>query len=545
MSGPAFLQQPSIRHLPELLRDIWTGVLKVPRFQRGFQWTHKRRLDLMDSIYQGIPIGSMTVWRTSTMVASKDKLGAHHLPEQAVPPFTDYLIDGQQRITTLFAALGAALAPDGVEVSLSEDPKWSIYFDLETLDFHRPHRRMAASESLVPLSVLLDTYSFNSFTREKLVNAPRRLMKRLDHLVSVFRNYAIPIIPIVTNDLQQATLSFKRLNSGGLKMDEVHMVRALTWRPDFDLTERFNDIRAQLEDHGWKGLSHQEILNSIKTQFDVSIHQTSEEKLSNALRDAPETLDSASRGLLAATRFLSHECGIYGPVLLPSKNQLVVLTEFFVLLGDTPMTLLMSSVLRRWFWQTTYARTFTGLSEGGFNQIRQQLALFARSGSLAPSTPHVVEETRWMSVSTSSRAAALSLLLAECAPRRPSGELIGKPDRLLGQLGQKALCTGLSPGDMPGRDLHRLGPMVPENRFIVVPGDVGDLRRALKAPEDQDEAFFRSHAINEAGVTALRAGDFVRFLEVRRQTLQELERERVEAIGFTYQLADTDDDRQE
>ena len=64
MTKANYLSQPTIQRIPVLLQEIRDRVVVIPRFQRPFVWTDQQRLELMESIYSGIPIGSLLVWRT-------------------------------------------------------------------------------------------------------------------------------------------------------------------------------------------------------------------------------------------------------------------------------------------------------------------------------------------------------------------------------------------------------------------------------------------------------------------------------------------------
>src|SRR5690606_2505803 len=119
-------------------------VVVVPRFQRPFVWTDRQRLELMESIYSGIPIGSLLVWRTRghtldtyQLRGTKDSVGA---PQDG---HYQYLLDGHQRVISLFTALGSGLlgadedddAPLISEEDDSYDDLRSISFDLEERRF--------------------------------------------------------------------------------------------------------------------------------------------------------------------------------------------------------------------------------------------------------------------------------------------------------------------------------------------------------------------------------------------------------------------------
>jgi hypothetical protein len=86
----------------ELVDMIARGELRLPEMQRRYVWTAQRVRDLLDSLYRGYPSGAILVWET------EDEEGARDLAvDQAQTKFSTVklLLDGQQRLTSLFAVL--------------------------------------------------------------------------------------------------------------------------------------------------------------------------------------------------------------------------------------------------------------------------------------------------------------------------------------------------------------------------------------------------------------------------------------------------------
>lgn len=84
------------QHLIETLL-IWvkSGEIAIPEIQRPFVWDSSKVRDLMDSLYQGYPIGYVIAWRNPNV----------KLKDGSVSEGKKVLIDGQQRITALTAAI--------------------------------------------------------------------------------------------------------------------------------------------------------------------------------------------------------------------------------------------------------------------------------------------------------------------------------------------------------------------------------------------------------------------------------------------------------
>lgn len=91
MSKYSVHQQP----VETLLSWIKSGEIAIPEIQRPFVWKSAKVRDLIDSLYQGYPVGYIITWRNPDVKLKNGELSAGK----------KVLIDGQQRITALTAAV--------------------------------------------------------------------------------------------------------------------------------------------------------------------------------------------------------------------------------------------------------------------------------------------------------------------------------------------------------------------------------------------------------------------------------------------------------
>jgi len=87
----------------KLIDDIEIGDIALPDIQRPFVWYKKisKVRDLFDSIYRGYPIGYLLFWENANRNDYKN-IGFDE-KKRKIPRFL--IIDGQQRLTTLFAVM--------------------------------------------------------------------------------------------------------------------------------------------------------------------------------------------------------------------------------------------------------------------------------------------------------------------------------------------------------------------------------------------------------------------------------------------------------
>ena len=99
------LPEPQTRTFSALLAEIENGQTKIPQFQREFVWSLMQSANLMDSIIKGYPIGTFIFWNTNERLRAVRDVGNLKLPEPHDGVFVNYVLDGQQRKTSLFASL--------------------------------------------------------------------------------------------------------------------------------------------------------------------------------------------------------------------------------------------------------------------------------------------------------------------------------------------------------------------------------------------------------------------------------------------------------
>src|SRR5688572_6688809 len=78
-----------------LLTWVNSGEIAIPEIQRPFVWEASKVRNLLDSLYQGYPVGYLIAWKNPTIRLKDGSLSAGKR----------ILIDGQQRVTALMASL--------------------------------------------------------------------------------------------------------------------------------------------------------------------------------------------------------------------------------------------------------------------------------------------------------------------------------------------------------------------------------------------------------------------------------------------------------
>jgi hypothetical protein len=232
----------------KILDAVLSGGIRIPAFQRGFVWDMERVAYLMDSIFKNYPFGSLLFWRTRMRLSTERKLGQFALPDPVEDYPLDYVLDGQQRLTSIFTVFQTDL-PRGT------DEHWlDIFFDFKAPDSAQDVQFFALNPLTIdknrhfPLSVIFDSVKY----REATENLPTEDVACIDKLQEKFKEVQIPVQVLKTEDRSIVAIVFERVNRLGMALDTLQLLSAWTWNEDFDLLDSFDQLRVELSDFGFE-----------------------------------------------------------------------------------------------------------------------------------------------------------------------------------------------------------------------------------------------------------------------------------------------------
>lgn len=106
----------------ELIKKFRTGEIGLPEMQRGYVWTKQKVCDLLDSLYRDYPSGTLLMWEPGSAATTRRSA----VRQDSARPAHRLLLDGQQRLTSLHAALTG----ETIRV-MGKERKIDIFFNLE------------------------------------------------------------------------------------------------------------------------------------------------------------------------------------------------------------------------------------------------------------------------------------------------------------------------------------------------------------------------------------------------------------------------------
>lgn len=347
--------------IDHLKRDFSSGVLKLPPFQRRFVWTQEQIIELLDSIYKGYPIGCIITWRARVDLPARRDIGGFLLPHQPQQFPVDYILDGQQRLTALYAVFCSdrTINPDTDAQYVVDPTIFDISFDFNDNLFVKASEVDTGHDNL-PLSILFQADQFSRVV-DNFSTAHRPLAQQL------YRKFADYEIPFVYADTEQDNIGviFERINNTATNLSPLNLMVAWTWNGDFHLKEELDSILTDLGDKGFDEISEKILLQCIGSI--VGKTAKTRQILALEAEEVRANIENLRDGLEKTADFLSTELNMLSIDFLPHSHQIVPLAYFFASLG-TPLRINQNRILRKWFWRTSFSLRYADSTDEKINE---------------------------------------------------------------------------------------------------------------------------------------------------------------------------------
>lgn len=348
--------------IKQLYTHLDGGRFAVPKLQRAFVWNGNKAAKLLDSIYRGLPIGSVTIWDTGQKNRNMLRQSLHILP-----PFNDsnrrvwFVLDGQQRLSVLHQIRKGGERENGSR---------------QVVDFDRVVFRVAGAEGeadfqyrkpvprmWVSLSALL-----SSNWRVILRGLSAGQLARVRQCRERIRGYRVPVVSVESDSLEDARELFIRINSLGTPLGAAD--RAFARASEFDLRELADQTWQQLP-HKFRKVRYEILLQTLalvegvgdvgERAFESVIKDWNAriEQQEGARAGFNKTWKKLSDAICLALEYLNNRFNVLDDGLLPSEYMIATLSVFFYHRGSQP-TAGQRPELKRWFWATALGQRYSG-----------------------------------------------------------------------------------------------------------------------------------------------------------------------------------------
>lgn len=315
--------------LSPLLALIDMGSLTLPRFQRGYVWKRPDVSKLMRSLYKGYPVGSLLIWETH---ATRDIIRGE---QPLAPGAHKLLLDGQQRITTLYGIINDKVPPfsDGNTASFR-----NLYFNVETqvFEFYGPVR-MKNDPLWISVTEVMQRGLDPFFERFAALENKTVYFSRVNQLANIKnRQFHIETVSGVDKDIDTVVDIFNQVNSGGTKLSkgDLALAKISAYWP-----EARGEMQVRLD--RWRQMGYDKfnldwVLRCINA---ILTGQSDFAELDKHACDAAKICDGLKRAEKQVDFVLNHIAGRLGldhQRVLGSPNSLPAIIRYFDNLSKLP-----------------------------------------------------------------------------------------------------------------------------------------------------------------------------------------------------------------
>jgi hypothetical protein len=393
------------RSIASLIEDIKGEVIALPDLQRPFVWEDTKVRELLDSLFVGFPVGTLVFWHTSN---DKDAraLGAERPGLRA----TTLVIDGQQRLTSLYAVMRGVdvVGKDGAmrKITIAFRPRDGRFEVADAAIRNDP-------EFLPNVTELWDGRRLTFQIRRELIDALRSKGRAVDdeyeaavdhnlgraHAITDYRFPTVDIRKTATTQAEEATEEdvaeiFVRINNQGTRLGQADFVLTLLVYHG-ELRDRIEERARAMSQGTVVGIDTQQLLRAV---CGVAFGRARMSAIYRYLRgvdpttgeaDAAERikrleqLDDAAKQCMETTPWRDYllcvqHAGFVSQALVASKNAIVNGYAFYIRgrKAGVPKSKL-DEMIARWVFGTLLTARYSTASETVFEQ---DLARVARLG---------------------------------------------------------------------------------------------------------------------------------------------------------------------
>jgi hypothetical protein len=400
-------------------------------------WNGTRAAALLDSIFRGMPIGSILVWETKSR--SYDLLRQNL---NILPPFDTsnrkgwFLIDGQQRLSVIHEAFeggerknssGQVIDFGRLSFILDPDDDGAAGTEATRFTYRKPiSRQFTAVQDILA-----------SDQKRRLTGYTKPLLKKTAECRKRLLSYKVPVMVVDSDDLEEIREVFLRINSQGMKVSAAD--RAFARATTVDLRDIAHTLRNGLNPE-FHDLDFTMILQGfafVTGEGDLDVGQRALEATINRWERRIEV--GGKDGLFyrrwkkyrtavgKAVDYLHQHFGVHHSGLLPSQYMVATLSVFFNQHPAAPNGQ-QAREIRKWFWSTGVGLRYSG---SGYRQnLIADVKFFrrlARSNNAHFHFPERVDRLDVVRAEYTQRSALVNAFFCLLAQHKPCYVANGEP----------------------------------------------------------------------------------------------------------------------
>lgn len=376
--------------LRDLVLGFNTGSILLPQFQRDYVWKPAKIRNLLDSLLNDLPIGGFYLWAPAgRQVNAKVKTFGSKIQKRAAA----YLIDGQQRLTSLEAAFELFSGEDryGIElrcyldlsIQSTEQRRNTKIFVSYGSNKSVKRRVDNGDPTLIEVKRFLDgriDFELRNQTEAALrglhgwdAKRTSNAMKRYDNACKML-DQLVPCTTIYNVTDEEAVEIFNRLNKGGTALREGDVRAAeLARGPAVKVLQRMRDFVSEERPHrlgfgfsfAFRALV---VFHRGSAQF-KSLPADWIDSEGPHRSSLAETWDETQDSLSEALRFVDEKMAWSRRAFVPSANAIIVLAYALSKAGAGRIAPDAEKKYRKWLCLIALRGLFQGSVETTINRF--------------------------------------------------------------------------------------------------------------------------------------------------------------------------------
>lgn len=336
-------------NLEMFFKELETGKIRIPRFQRDYVWERTKVVRLLNSIYLQYPIGTFFLWHAPNdyqyFVRNTNYLD---IEENMDNDHYHFILDGQQRIVSIFVSL------KGKTVGKSDYSKIGVNLKAKRFVVIKSK----STNDVVPAWKLFNSHEFKK-VKERLAIQDKKNRTKLsqawEECQNILLNYPISIVITKSTELDDVVEIFERINQGGNRLNSFDLVHATVWSEKFDLKEKIQQLNEEVKIKKYGGVSNKLVANALAINAFDDCRSTSLLKLTTkrCIQLWPQTVTAIKYAMdfLVSLRIQDD--------MTPYHSQLTVLQYYFFKLGAKDAKEEHIKPLGDWFWDAKLSKRYS------------------------------------------------------------------------------------------------------------------------------------------------------------------------------------------
>ena len=398
------------RNLYEILKDVNSGKIQLPDFQRGWVWDDDRIKGIIASVAKSFPIGAVMLLETGNEnIRFKTKPVEGVVGLNGTKPEM-LILDGQQRITSLYQAIITNRVVNTRNSKGYEIKRWyyidmakalDTNSDLEEAIFSINENKIITEnigrDIILDLSTEENEFKNLKYPVSMVDNYDEWRTKFIEYwdydrdkikfwnefekkIIKGFNGYNLPVIVMKKENTKEAVCQvFEKVNTGGVSLTVFELLTASFASDEFDLKANWEDIKNKFKPYKiLNNTSNTDIIQAITlystfnkrlaaitsglTENIPSVSAKRKEMLNLTLSEYLKYRDEIVEGFIKSSKILV-ENHIFNSRDLPYSTQLVPMAAILAKLGDKIDNVGNKNKLMRWFWCGVFGELYGSANE--------------------------------------------------------------------------------------------------------------------------------------------------------------------------------------